>query len=154
MSDTSTSAGSARGRGETILVVDDEPFVREITCQVLISAGYSVLQAGRAEEALSTFYTHQGPVDLLLTDMMMPGKTGPELAAQLGALSPEMKTVLTSGHGETVAEEFCRDPRVFFLPKPFSMHALTATVRSVLGADQSCSCTVPCSDAFERHSSL
>jgi two-component system, cell cycle sensor histidine kinase and response regulator CckA len=118
--------------GETILLVEDETFVREITCQVLESAGYLVLQASNAEEALWTFCQHEGPVHLLLTDMVMPGKNGPDLAAQLGALSPEMKTILTSGYGENIAIEIDRNPRIFFLPKPFSVQSLTRKVRDVL----------------------
>ena len=124
------------GNGETILLVEDEAFVREITCQVLESAGYVVLQACSAEEALWAFCRHQGPVHLLLTDMVMPGKNGPDLAAELGALSPEMKTILTSGYGENVTEEMCRNPKVFFLPKPFSVQSLTRKVRNVLDENE------------------
>ena len=123
------------GHGEVILLVDDEPFVREITCQILISAGYVVLQASDAEEAISTFYTHAGRVHLLVTDMIMPGKTGPELAAELEALAPELKTIITSGHAGTVARELCGDDRMSFLPKPFSMESLTTKVHDVLNAD-------------------
>ena len=121
------------GRGETILLVEDEAFVREVTCCVLQSAGYEVLSTANAEEALWTFCRHKGPVHLLLTDMVMPGKNGPELAAELEALSPGMKTILTSGYGDSVmVDEVCRNSRVFYLPKPFSIQSLTRKVRNVL----------------------
>jgi DNA-binding NtrC family response regulator len=122
--------------------VDDEPFVREITCQILASAGYLVLQAQDAEQALEAFCKHKGPVHLLLTDLIMPGKTGPELATELGALAPDIKTILTSGHGEIAARELCEDCRIAFLPKPFSVRSLTAKVHSVL-TGESCS-GAPC----------
>ena len=133
MENSTSSATRIPGRGETILLVEDETFVREITCQVLESAGYRVLQAGNAEEALWTFCRHEGPVHLLLADVVMPGKTGPALAAELGALAPEMKTILTSGYGDNVIlDDVGHDPRVSYLPKPYSVQSLTGKVRSVL----------------------
>jgi len=121
------------GRGETILLVEDETFVREVTCSVLQSAGYEVLSTANAEEAVWSFCQHEGPVHLLLTDMVMPGKNGPALAAELGALSPELKTILTSGYGDSVIlDDMCRDPRVFYLAKPFTVQSLTRKVRNVL----------------------
>lgn len=121
------------GNGETILLVEDESFVREVTRQVLEAAGYVVLQATNAEEALWTFCQHEGAVHLLLTDMVMPGKDGPTLAAELEALSPGLKTILTSGYGESLAlQEKAGNARVFFLPKPFSTRSLTQKVRHVL----------------------
>jgi two-component system, cell cycle sensor histidine kinase and response regulator CckA len=144
MSDTISSEPLAKvtGHGETILLVDDEPFVREITGQILVSAGYVVLQASDADQALEAFCKHAGPVHLLVTDMIMPGKTGPELAAELGTLAPDMKTILTSGDAEVTAREFCEHFRIAFLPKPFSVNSLTTKVRSVLSG-QNCS-GAPC----------
>lgn len=133
---STTISTKVPGKRETILLVEDEAFVREITCQVLESAGYMVLQASSAEEALWAFCQHEGPVHLLLTDMVMPGKNGQDLAAELGALSPEMKTILTSGYAENVAEEMGRNPRIFFLPKPFSVQSLTRKVRNVLDENE------------------
>lgn len=130
---STTAENRVAGRGETILLVEDEAFVREVTCCVLESAGYEVLATANADEALWTFSRHEGPVHLLLTDMVMPGKDGPALAAELSALSPEMKTILTSGYGDSVlVDEVCRHPRVFYLPKPFSVQSLTRKVRDVL----------------------
>lgn len=142
------------GHGETILLVEDEAFVREVTRQVLESAGYVVLQAGNAEEAQLAFCQHRGTVHLLLTDMVMPGKSGPTLAAELGALAPEMKTILTSGYGESVAGgEVAANPRVSFLSKPFSVHSLTQKVRSVLDQDESC-CGLRPTNAAESESAM
>jgi len=130
---STTTENRVAGRGETILLVEDEAFVREVTCCVLQSAGYEVLSTADADEALWTFSRHEGPVHLLLTDMVMPGKNGPALAAELGALSPEMKTILTSGYGDSVIlDDVCRNSRVFYLPKPFTVQSLTLKVRNVL----------------------
>jgi DNA-binding NtrC family response regulator len=140
MSEASSFATRAnvRGSGETILLVEDQEFVREVMFQVLRSAGYLVLQAANAEEARSVFCRHQGPVHLLLTDMVMPGKNGAALATELAVLSPGIKTLLTSGYANNIVEEHCHNRRISFLPKPFSIHSLTRKIRDVLDEKESC----------------
>jgi DNA-binding NtrC family response regulator len=132
------SAEAVSGKGwETILLVEDEAFVREVTGEVLASAGYTVLKAGNAEEALWTFCRHEGEVHLLLTDVVMPGKSGRDLAAELRSLSPGMKTIVTSGYSESVALlDGGQDSSVSFLAKPFSVQSLMQKIREMLDENQ------------------
>jgi two-component system cell cycle sensor histidine kinase/response regulator CckA len=119
----------------TILLVEDEPFVREVISQVLESVGYVVLQAEDAAGALTTFHQRDSAIDLLLTDLCLPGKNGHVLAAELSSFRPDMKTILMSGHIESEVEEECS--RVSYLAKPFSMHALVRKVKEVLNRRES-----------------
>lgn len=116
-----------------ILLVEDQDFVREVTSQVLRSAGFVVLKAQNAAEASRLFHQHRGQIQLLLTDLVMPGKSGRELAHELKALSPDLKTVLTSGYPEAPGsgdDGFC------YLPKPFSMASLLQNIRQVLATEE------------------
>jgi two-component system, cell cycle sensor histidine kinase and response regulator CckA len=114
----------------TILLVEDETFVREVISRVLESVGYVVLQAEDAAGALNRFHQQEGAIDLLLTDLCMPGKSGHILAAELQAFRPEMKAIIMSGHIESEVEKECS--QVTYLPKPFSMRALVRQVAEVL----------------------
>lgn len=124
------TVGNRLAGSETILLVEDENFVREVTGEVLRSAGYRVLSAGNANEALGTYEEHGGAVDLLLTDVILPGETGCALAARLRWGFPELKVLLISGYAQPMglagagAEE-C-------LAKPFSAATLLLKVRKVL----------------------
>jgi len=118
---------------ETILLVEDQALVREVTCQILDSAGYVVLEADDAVDAMSIFLRNSGNIHLLLTDVVMPGKTGYVLAEELGALCPEMKIIFMSGYGERVALGMAhQEPRMSHLSKPFSVQALLWKVRDLL----------------------
>jgi len=117
----------------TILLVEDEDFVREVTSQVLRGAGYVVLRARNADEAVAAFHTHAERIGLLLTDVIMPGKRGTELAAELKALCPTMKTMLMSGYPDVPAGEV--PPGMYYLPKPFSAGMLISKIREVLCQD-------------------
>src|SRR5579871_4247667 len=86
--------------GTTILVVEDEDFVREVTCEVLISAGYRVLQARTATEAARLFSREAKGADLLLTDVVLPGRNGQVLARELTGSHPGLKTIFISGYPE------------------------------------------------------
>lgn len=120
-----------RAGSETILLVEDEAFVREVTGEVLESAGYVVLKAGNAEQALKAQQRFPGVIHLLVTDLCMPGKNGRALAAELGSLRPAMKTILVSGYGES-AREKDGNPGVVYFPKPFSAVSLMRKIREVL----------------------
>ncbi len=120
-----------RAGSETILLVEDEAFVREVTGEVLESAGYVVLTAGNAEQALRAERQYPGVVHLLVTDLCMPGKNGRVLAAELGSLRPKMKTILVSGYGDS-AREGDKDAGVVYFPKPFSAVSLMRKIREVL----------------------
>lgn len=118
----------------TILLVEDEAFVREVTSQVLESAGFTVLKAANAMEALREFHEHRDQVQLLLTDLIMPGKSGAQLARELKKVCPALRTILMSGYPEVPNQEL-DEPGFFYLPKPFSMESLLRKVRQVLGEE-------------------
>lgn len=123
-------AGLFHGK-ETILLVEDEGFVREVTNEVLKSAGYRVLTARNAAEALAHGeYLRQ--VDLLLTDIVLPGKDGRLLAEVLRSLQPSLLVLFVSGYPLRLAEIAAADPAEAWLPKPFSVAALLQKVRQVL----------------------
>jgi two-component system cell cycle sensor histidine kinase/response regulator CckA len=121
-----------RSRG-TILLVEDERFLREVTCEILESAGYRVLKAGTAAEAISTFDEYKTIVRLLLTDVVLPGQNGRDLATDLRSVSPKLKIIFTSGYPENVVtRQGLQEDGMFYLPKPFSAQSLTRKVRRVL----------------------
>jgi CheY-like chemotaxis protein len=125
-----TDAGRVR---ETILVVEDEDFVRQVTCEVLEFEGYRVLKARSAAEAAHLFHLCGGKVQLLLTDVVLPGRNGCHLARDLVAFCPALKTLFVSGYPENeVARHGLPEKGAPYLPKPFSVAALTRMVRHVL----------------------
>ncbi len=122
----------ARGT-ETILVVEDEAMVRDLTLEVLKESGYTVISAERPDDALRICAQNQGPIDLLLTDVVMPGMSGLELAERLKPERPKMKVLYVSGYtADAVARRGMSDPETAFLQKPFAPGALVRKVREVL----------------------
>ena len=118
----------------TILVVEDEDFVREVTCEVLLSAGYLVLRARTAAEALHLFTRNGGKLQLLLTDVVLPGRSGQMLAQELRTISPGLKTIFISGYPEThISKQGLQESGTFYLPKPFSVQMLLGAVEAALG---------------------
>ena len=113
---------------ETILLVEDEPAVRQLFSQALSRAGYRVHAARDGQEALKVFDQHGDSVDLLLTDMRMPFMGGAELAGQLRARRRTLKLLCISGYTGGSELEFSGD----FLAKPFSRDELLAKVREIL----------------------
>jgi CheY-like chemotaxis protein len=113
---------------ETILVVDDQPATTRITCILLESWGYRVLEAPGAREALGVFEQHEGEIHLLLTDVIMPGMTGTQLASELMRRKPGLRVVFMSGY--PAHETF--PPGTAFLPKPFNPAGLSRTIRREL----------------------
>jgi CheY-like chemotaxis protein len=127
-----SAAESPRGT-ETVLVVEDQPEVRKLTLAMLESQGYRLLEAASGSEALSLCQRYPERIHLLITDVVMPGMTGRELAMRLVALRPSLKTLYTSGHGVTaIAHEGVLDAGAIYLSKPFSPAQLAAKVREVL----------------------
>ena len=126
------SAKAARG-SETILVAEDEPAVLELTVGILEGLGYRVLGAPGGPEALEKAESHNGVIDLLLTDVMMPVMTGKDLADKLTAVRPAAKVLYMSGYAaDVIARRGIVDPAVHFLAKPFDMQGLARKVREVL----------------------
>jgi signal transduction histidine kinase/ActR/RegA family two-component response regulator len=123
-----------RGGNETILVVEDEPSLRNLANSILKDWGYQVLQAGSGPEALRIWERSHKAIDLLLTDMVMPdGMSGMDLTQRLHARKPSLKVVLTTGYSlhETDTVFFTRGASVF-LPKPYTHLSLARAVRQCL----------------------
>ncbi len=120
---------------ETILVVEDEPTVRDLAVTILGSHGYQVLAASDGIQALEIGEVQDGPIHLLLTDVVMPEMSGRELAEHLRARWSEMRVLYMSGYSsEVVADYGVLNEGVFVLPKPFTLDSLTRTVRAALDA--------------------
>jgi two-component system, cell cycle sensor histidine kinase and response regulator CckA len=119
---------------ETVLVVEDEGAVRELTVKMLQKLGYRILTAASGVEAIEVSATHPGPIELLLTDVVMPSMSGRQLADALRPHRPDMKVLFLSGYTEdTIVHHGVLDPTVQFLPKPFSREVLAKKMREVLG---------------------
>jgi len=128
-----TGPGATAGRGrETILLVEDEPMVLRLTTRALQSQGYTVLGVQSPDEALRVAREHSGEIDLLLTDVIMPGMNGRDLAKTLTAQNPRLEYVFMSGFSSRVVAGHGVDDDAHFLGKPFSLAALASTVRRVL----------------------
>jgi PAS domain S-box-containing protein len=125
---------SARPRGtETVLLVEDDDGVRFVGEDVLKRLGYTVLSARNGEEALRTSAAHAGPIAILVSDIVMPGMTGPELRERLAAQRPDMKVLFLSGYAAgTAVHHGVIDPAVAFLEKPFGPEALARKIRAVI----------------------
>ncbi len=125
---------ASRWGEETVLVVEDQPNVRELAREVLESYGYSVLDAGQGSEALHIAASHKGPIHLMLTDVVMPGMTGKELAERIKPLRPSTKVLFMSGYNENViVKQGVIDASINFIAKPLAPDELAAKVREVLG---------------------
>jgi two-component system cell cycle sensor histidine kinase/response regulator CckA len=118
---------------ETVLVVEDEPLVRKLTVRILSTQGYQVLEASDGPGALEQARTHQGTIHLLVTDVVMPGMTGKEVAATLQAGNPALRVIYMSGYAEhAVVQKGVIEEGIAFIPKPFDPLDLARTVREVL----------------------
>lgn len=122
------------GHTETILFVEDEAFVREVTCEVLQSAGYGVLTAKNAAEAALLYDQRRGEIQLLLTDVVLPGETGRSLALKLKRQNPKLKILFVTGYAEQMALQEANSEEC--LSKPFSTEVLLRRVRLVLDQTQ------------------
>ena len=125
-------APSLQGRGATVLVVDDEPNVLEVTCRILRRDGYAILEAGSYEEAISLASSHD--FQLLLTDRILPGTRGPALAEQVTELRPGVAVLHMSGYNVEASDpRHANDPELAFIQKPFTAQALLGKVHAILG---------------------
>src|SRR5437867_2862519 len=128
------SSTAARGRGETILIAEDEPALRRLAARILRNLGYEVLEAGSGVEAITVWEQHGKKVNLLLTDLVMPdGMTGRELAKQMAARQAGLKVIYTSGYSPEIREtSFLFREGYNFLQKPYPPAKLAETVRGYL----------------------
>jgi CheY-like chemotaxis protein len=120
---------------ETILLVEDEQSVRMVARRVLERRGYTVLAPESPDEAVSICEIHAGTIDLLLTDVVMPGVDGAQLAARLSALRPGLKILYMSGYTDgSIASYQVLEHSSSFVQKPFSSEVLLRSVRALLDA--------------------
>jgi two-component system cell cycle sensor histidine kinase/response regulator CckA len=127
-------AGVQRGT-ETILLVEDDDQLRQLTSSVLAHCGYKVLTAAGTEEGLALCRENHRNIRLLVTDVIMPGMNGRQLAEQVKLISPNTRVLYVSGYTSNAIVHYgVLDPGLWFLPKPFSLSALIAKVREVLDA--------------------
>lgn len=119
---------------ETILIVDDEPEVLAVAVDMLQAKGYITLDSGEPHEALRIARTETGPIDLLLTDVVMPLMNGRELSEQLRAIRPAIKILFMSAYSTDTVEDYGIRiaPGQPFVVKPFTVEDLTAKIRAVL----------------------
>jgi two-component system cell cycle sensor histidine kinase/response regulator CckA len=119
--------------GETILLAEDEDGVRAAARRILAAQGYTVLEAFDGAEALELAAGHGGAIDLLVTDIVMPRKTGPQVAAVLQAQRPELKVLYVSGYAdEAIVPLALAGSDTAFVQKPFTRERLAAAVRELL----------------------
>lgn len=120
---------------ETVLLVEDEEQLRRLAAMILEKCGYRVLSASGAEEALRVCAQHVGRIHLLLTDVIMPGINGRQLAEQAGAMRPDMRILYMSGYtDDVILHHGVLDPGVSFIQKPLTSRTLETKVREVLEA--------------------
>jgi CheY-like chemotaxis protein len=119
-------------RPSTILVVEDEDSVRALLKEILTDGGYRILEAKNGAEGLETARRHDGPIDLVVTDVMMPELSGPELARRLRRERPGVPVLFISGYTGNHAVGGDATERVVFLQKPFNTADLVRTVRDLL----------------------
>ena len=130
------SATSEKPSSETILLVEDEECVRELVRETLTIRGYKILEAEDGEAGLRVAQSHQGGIDLLITDVVMPGISGQELAQKLAVLRPGLKVLYLSGYPEdTVFGKHPLGVRAAFLQKPFTLPDLARKVGDFLRAN-------------------
>ncbi|HWO10817.1 MAG TPA: ATP-binding protein, partial [Polyangiaceae bacterium] len=135
------AALAVAGGTETILLVEDDPLVLELAHRTLQQLGYNVLPCGGSDEALRIFGEYQSRVELLVTDLVMPGMTGRELASRVASLSPGVAVLFIAGHGESkpppseeepLAGRFAPPGPAGFIRKPYRPRELALEVRSLL----------------------
>ena len=133
--------------GETVLLVEDEPALLKMGTMMLEKLGYRVLAAGTPDEAIALAEEHMAELHLLLTDVVMPGMNGKDLAERLHVLCPDMKILFMSGYSvNVIGAQWVMDEGVNFIEKPFSMKDLGVKVAEVLRGSRKNSASSPLAD--------
>ena len=123
------------GGSETVLLVEDQAEVRAVILATLARNGYKVLEAANGNEALTVLENHDGAIQLLLTDVVLPGMSGRDLAKRLLIERPDLRVLYTSGYtDETIAHHGVLEPGMTFIQKPFTPTELLVKVRNLLDA--------------------
>ncbi|MBU1162059.1 MAG: response regulator, partial [Proteobacteria bacterium] len=126
------SFGRLRG-SETVLLVEDDKSLRNMAQKVFKQQGYSVLEAKNGEDALKVAEAHEGPIHLMITDVVMPGMTGRELAERIQSIRPETKVVYMSGYtNNAISHHGVLEPGLNFIEKPFTPENVMRKIREVL----------------------
>lgn len=133
--DVTESTETAREPRATILVVDDDDGVRRISRRMLERSGYHVLEAATGPEALDVAASHEGPIDLMVVDVLMPGMTGNQASHHLRDLRPGVPILCISGHPENEVVRYgIAGHGTAFLQKPFTFEQLAGAVQALIGA--------------------
>lgn len=122
------AAAAAEPNPRTVLLVDDNDYVRQMICVILELAHYQVLEAGSAAQALKISDQHQGEIDLLLTDIQMPEMKGDELAERMRLRRPAIKVLCMSGDLGVVLDQYTSPDNVPFIAKPFRAEELLGRI--------------------------
>lgn len=132
---TSADSGMAEehSRG-TILLVEDEPFLREATARLLQSSGFDVIEAANAKRALELFQENDGHIDVLMTDLSLPGGSGVQLGRNIRRRSPDIPILFTSGYFNGGCDDGQVDGFAYYLPKPYMRAELVAKIEQILQA--------------------
>jgi two-component system cell cycle sensor histidine kinase/response regulator CckA len=118
---------------KTILVVDDEAEIRKLVCAMIGHFGYTALAANSGQRAIAAYKKHNGPIDLLITDVVMSGMGGPVLADTLTELQPGLKVLYMSGYDHSrVVQKYVVEKGHFLLPKPFTAGQLETKLKELL----------------------
>jgi two-component system cell cycle sensor histidine kinase/response regulator CckA len=125
---------AAKGAGQMVLVVEDEPTLRELVVAMIKQLGYQVAEAGNGSQALALVEREHVAPDLVLTDVIMPEMGGTTLVQRLRSAMPDLRVIYMSGYADATADELeFGDPRTAFLRKPFSLAALESQIKELLG---------------------
>jgi PAS domain S-box-containing protein len=128
-------SGNVQRGTETVLLVEDDPQLRQLSSSVLAHCGYNVLVANGPEEGLAICRAHQKEIRLLVTDVVMPKMNGRQLAEQVSKIAPDIRVLYISGYTNNAIVHYgVLDPGLWFLPKPFTLSALVSKVREILDA--------------------
>ena len=128
------SAPAKRSRPSRILLVEDDSAIRRVATRILERDGFEVIGAASAEEALQALEGENPVVDLVLTDVVLPGMTGPEFVDRIRSRTPGIRVLFSSGYAENALPDHGLDPAEHtFLSKPYTVDALTSRIREVLG---------------------
>ncbi|MFY9647924.1 MAG: response regulator [Terriglobales bacterium] len=119
-------------RRRTILLVEDEPFVREATSSILEHAGFRVFPAEDARDAIDVYEQCNGAIDLVMTDIVLPGGSGEQLGRDLRQRAPEVMVLLTSGYSRPEYETEAAGTGTYFLAKPYSRRTLLEKIENIL----------------------
>jgi CheY-like chemotaxis protein len=134
--DRSGDAGAIPRGFETVLLVEDESGVRELAREYLETSGYKVIQASNGHEALELAAMYQEPIQLLMTDVVMPGISGRELADRISLIRPDIKILYMSGYTEqAVVHHGIMEEDTILLQKPFTLATLASKLREILAVE-------------------